>query len=222
MRELVQDGWSVLVRRFSFGRYRCLSGLVKRGGGGNPRVALQSETGFPHNKNIFGSVEVEFEVKTAQEQCGSDTWCKWAPLRSRSNARRQQVGTWRPTRLVVVDFRKLHSHSDAWAAGLSTAKIWRARRRRRDCESPEGLPREGASRKRGVWCLLPPFHVRGEPRTYRDVQLPEGFDLRAALGIGPTILGVTLRNKGLGLRTKECDSRRWLVRFTQQRKPGGS
>ena len=44
---------------------------------------------------------------------------------------------------------------------------------------------------------------------YKDVQLPEGFNLQAALrkpkAIGPTILGVVLRNKGLGLRPKESD-----------------
>ena len=55
-----------------------------------------------------------------------------------------------------------------------------------------------------------PFYVRGESRVYKDVQLPEGFDLQAALrkakAVGPTILGVVLRNKGLGLRTKESDS----------------
>ena len=47
------------------------------------------------------------------------------------------------------------------------------------------------------------FYARGEPRAYKDVQLPEGFDLQAALrkakAIGPTIPGVTLRSKGLGL-----------------------
>ena len=42
--------------------------------------------------------------------------------------------------------------------------------------------------------------------------IQKGFDLRAALrkakAIGSTILGVVLRNEGLGLRTKECDFER--------------
>ena len=44
---------------------------------------------------------------------------------------------------------------------------------------------------------------------YEDVSLPVEFDLQAALrkakAVGPSILGVVLRGKGLGLRTKECD-----------------
>ena len=71
----------------------------------------------------------------------------------------------------------------------------------------------------------PPLLARGEPRTYKDVQLPKGFDLQACLrkakAIGPTILGVS----GTGdsdCEPKRATSRKWLVRFTQQRKPGGS
>ena len=79
-------------------------------------------------------------------------------------------------------------------------------RHRSDCESPEKVL---ASRKREFGVFSRPFYGRGEPRAYRDVQLPEGFDILAAVrkanAIGPTILGVTPRNKGLGLRTKECD-----------------
>ena len=53
------------------------------------------------------------------------------------------------------------------------------------------------------------FFVKGDPRVYKDVPLPVEFDLQAALrkakAVGPSILGVVLRRKGLGLRTKECD-----------------
>ena len=52
-------------------------------------------------KNIFGWVDVEFEVKTAQGQ--SAMWKRYlvqlvAPLLSRTNAQGHKVGTWRPTR----------------------------------------------------------------------------------------------------------------------------
>ena len=42
-----------VCRRFPFGRFWCLSGLAKRGGGGNSRAALESGTDFPHDKEHF-------------------------------------------------------------------------------------------------------------------------------------------------------------------------
>ena len=54
-----------------------------------------------------------------------------------------------------------------------------------------------------------PFFVKGDARVHKDVPLPVEFDLQAAMrkakAVGPSILGVVLRGKGLGLRTKECD-----------------
>ena len=47
-----------------------------------------------------------------------------------------------------------------------------------------------------------PFCVKGEPRAYKDVPLPDEFDLQAALqkvkSVGLSIHGVVLRGKGLG------------------------
>ena len=56
---------------------------------------------------------------------------------------------------------------------------------------------------------LAPFFVNGDARMYKDVPLPVEFDLQAAMrkakAVGPSILKVVLRGKGLGFRTKECD-----------------
>ena len=47
------------------------------------------------------------------------------------------------------------------------------------------------------------FFVKGEPRVYKDVLLPDDSDLQAALrkskSVGPSIHGVVLRGKGFGL-----------------------
>ena len=88
-----------VLRRFSFGQYWCLSGLAS--GGDNPRVALKSGTAFPHDNKTSSDrwrSNSKSRLPRASQQCGSDTWYKWAPLQSRSTARRQKVGTWRPTR----------------------------------------------------------------------------------------------------------------------------
>ena len=51
------------------------------------------------------------------------------------------------------------------------------------------------------------FFVKGDARVNKDVPLPVEFDLQAALSkakaVGPSILGVVLRGKGLGLRNFE-------------------
>ena len=108
-----------VFRRFSFGRYWCLYGLAKRGGGGNPRVALKSGTGFPHDKKHFPNSKSR--LPRVSRHCGSDTWHSWAPLRSRSNAERRKVGhVEADTALVVVEFLKLHCHSDAWKTAMTS------------------------------------------------------------------------------------------------------
>ena len=106
---LLVSSCDTVLRRCSFGRYWCLSCLAKRDGGGNPRVALKSGTGFPHDKKLcrFGggrirsqdcpgpASNVEATLGTTVRHSGQ---CQ--------NAQRQKVGTWRPTRHSWwVDFR---------------------------------------------------------------------------------------------------------------------
>ena len=145
------------------------------------------------------------------------------------------------TALVVVEFLKPHCHSDARKTATTRPKSAAAHWLRKFGVEPVGfLPprsgeREGVEVQKGCLGKLlrgsgefgvfsRPFYVRGESRVYKDVQLPEGFDLQAALrkakAVGPTILGVVLRNKGLGLRTKESDSEKggWTDLHSRGRK----
>ena len=96
------------------------------------------------------------------------------------------------TSLVVVDFRKLHCHSDAWKTAMTRPKSAVAHWLRKfglepvDFLPPRSGERDGVeviarvqkvekvlrgSGEFGVFSR--PFCVRGEPRAYRDVQLPQ-------------------------------------------------
>ena len=174
---IVQDGWSAPVIQ-SFEEFRLVDSGVCRASRSEAEEAileLRSEKGlaFLTTKNISGSVEVEFEVKTAQGQ--SAMWKLYlfqlgsTPVTCKCSAP-QGGHVEADTALVVVDFpmedgndqtevRNCTLAQETWGGtcGFSTAKIWRARRCRSDRECPEGLPREGASRKRRVRCLLTPL-----------------------------------------------------------------
>ena len=219
-----------VLRRFSFRRYWCLSVLAKRAE--EAILELRSNQGLASltTKNIIGLVEVEFEVKTVQGQ--SAMWKRYlvqlgaTPVTFKCSAPKGgHVEA--DTSLVVVDCQKLHCYSDARKTAMTRPKSAAAHWLRKFGVQPVDFLPPRSGERDGVEVIArvhkdcfaeavslvssPASFIRGEPRAYRDVQLPEGCDLQAALrkakaiAIGPTILGVTLRNKGLGLRTKECD-----------------
>ena len=153
----------------------------------------------------------------ASQQCGSDTWCSWELLPSRTSVRQPEVVLWRPTPSLLwsasprstaircVDPTEVGGHTLAQevrcgASGHVPTQILRERAYRSG--------RKG-SRETASIVFSHPFFVKGEHCVHKDVPLPDDFDLQAALqkakSVGPSIHGVVLRGKGLGLRTKECD-----------------
>ena len=181
VRELVQDGWSVpVIQPPKISVWSTLVSVWCREAQ-DAILELRSNHGlaFLTTKNIFGLVEVEFEVKTAQGQsamwkrylvqlgCTPATFKCSAPKRWARGGRHSTCGgrisqTALSLRCVEDGNEQAEVRSCTLAqeigggtSGFYTAKIWRARRGRIDCESPEGLPREGASRKRRVRCLHP-------------------------------------------------------------------
>ena len=163
----------------------------------------------------------------ACQQRGSVTWFSWETFLSHTSVLRQEEELEADTSLVVIGFHKKYCHpecvedshdptevsyrilaQEAWsgARGLITTQIRRDRWCRSGGQGSERQLREGSSWKRRVRCLLSPLlcqrrrpRVQGCPTPSRI--RPPGN----ANAVGPSILGVVLRGKGLGLRTKEYD-----------------
>ena len=178
-----------------------------------------------------GSEEIEFEVKTSQGL--STMWKRYlvqlgdVPVTYKFSAPRGGAVE-ADTSLVVIGFHKKYCHPDAWKTATTRPKsatsYWL---KKLGAEPVDFLPpRSGGidgvevvarvqkdnlenvlrgSGEFGVFSRT--FFVKCDARVYKDVPLPVEFDLQAALrkakAVGPSILGVVLRGKGLGLRTKE-------------------
>ena len=235
---LIQDGWSVLVVR-TFEDFRVADRGVcpaTRSEAEETIRGLRSGKGLPilTAKQVKdGPEEVEFEVKTVQSQ--SIVWKRYlvqlgtvAVTYKCSAARGGAVEA--DTVLAVIDFSKKHCHPDAWATALAGPKSATAHRLETlDVDLGDMFPHrfcgderievvamvqreslEKVLRGSGEFnAFSRHLFVKGEPRVYRDIPLPDDFDLQAALrkakSVGRPFMGVVLRGKGLGLRTKECD-----------------
>ena len=168
-----------VLRRFSFGRYWCLSGLAKRGGGRQSSSCTQIRDWLSSRLETFSvrwrrirSQDCPGPVSNMDPILGTiglhsghvqmPSAKRWA-RGGRHSPRGGRISQIELSLSRVEDgndqaeVRSCTLAQEVWSgtSGLSTVKIWRARRRRSDCESPEGLPRQGASRKRRVRCLLP-------------------------------------------------------------------
>ena len=128
------------------------------------------------------------------------------------------------TALAVVDLTKKHCHPDARTTALTQPKSATAHWLKKLGVEPVDMfpPRffgnerievvvrvqmdslEKVLRGSGEFGVFSrPFIVKGEPRVYKDVLLPDDSDLQAALrkskSVGPSIHGIVLRGKGFGL-----------------------
>ena len=134
------------------------------------------------------------------------------------------------TSLVVIGFHKKYCHPDVWKTATTRPKSATAHWLKKLGAEPVDFlpPRSGGTdgvevvarvQKDNVEKVLRgsvefgvfsrTFFVKGDARVYKDVPHSVEFDLQAAMrkakAVGPSILGVVLRGKNLGLRTKECD-----------------
>ena len=177
-----------------------------------------------------GSEEIEFEVKTSQGL--STMWKRYlvqlgdVPVTYKCSPPRGGAVE-ADTSFVVIGFTKKYCHPDAWKTATTRPKSATAYWLKQLGADPVDFlpPRSGRidgvevvarvqkDNFEKVFCGIGefgvfsrPFFVKGDARVYKDVPLPVEFDLQAALrkakAVGPSILGVVLRRKGLGLRTK--------------------
>ena len=144
---------------------------------------------------------------------------------------------------VVEEFVELHCHSVAWKTAMAEVRSCTLAQEVSSGTSflpPRSGEREGVEviarvqkdclekvlRGSGEFGVLSrPFYVRGEPRAYKDVASgrvrPSGSSEESESDRA-NHPGSPCAKRKSDCEPKRATSRRWLVRFTQQRMPGGS
>ena len=221
------------IRGIPFGRYGSLSRHAKRGRR-SASCAREKGLAILTTKQVeVGPEEVEFELKTAQGQSLMQkrylVQLGDVPVTHKCSAPKGGAVE-ADAALVVVDLTKKHCHPDAWKTALTRPKSATAHWLKKlgvvpvDFLPPRSGGNEGVevvarvqrdsfekvlrgSGEFGVFSRH--FYVKGDSRAYKDVPLPDDFDLQVALrrakAVRSSIFWVVLCGMGFGLRTKECD-----------------